>query len=56
MTLAAWRAGYEQWAVRADGDLTVYLDAALRGVAAGFSDSFLSDRSDLSQTSTSSRR
>ena len=35
VTLAACRAAYEQWARRADADLTVYLDAALRGLAAG---------------------
>jgi mycofactocin system transcriptional regulator len=41
VTLAACRAAYEQWAARADGDLTVYLDAALRALAAGFSDDLL---------------
>lgn len=41
VTLAACRAAYEQWAQHADADLTVYLDTALRGLAAGFSDSFL---------------
>jgi TetR/AcrR family transcriptional regulator, regulator of mycofactocin system len=35
-TLAACRAAYERWAVRADADLTVYLDAALRALASGF--------------------
>jgi mycofactocin system transcriptional regulator len=35
-TLAACRAAYERWAARADADLTVYLDAALRALAAGF--------------------
>jgi hypothetical protein len=35
-TLAACRAGYDRWAVHADADLTVYLDAALRALAAGF--------------------
>ena len=40
-TLAACRAAYEQWAVRADADLTVYLDAALRALSAGFSDDVL---------------
>ncbi len=35
-TLAACRAAYERWAVRADADLTVYLDAALRALAGGF--------------------
>jgi len=35
-TLAACRAGYDRWVARADTDLTVYLDAALRALAAGF--------------------
>jgi TetR/AcrR family transcriptional regulator, regulator of mycofactocin system len=35
-TLAVCRAAYERWSVRADVDLTVYLDAALAGLAAGF--------------------
>ncbi len=35
-TLAACRAAYERWSARADGDLTVYLDAALTALAAGF--------------------
>ncbi len=39
-TLAACRAAYDRWAVRADADLTVYLDAALRALAAGFADEF----------------
>ena len=37
-TLAACRAAYDRWAVHADADLTVYLDAALRALAAGFAD------------------
>ena len=41
VTLAACRAAYEQWAARADGDLVVYLDAALRAVTSGFSDELL---------------
>lgn len=36
-TLAAARAAFERWAARADADLTVYLDAALAALAAGFS-------------------
>ncbi|HEV7205370.1 MAG TPA: mycofactocin system transcriptional regulator [Jatrophihabitans sp.] len=40
-TLAACRAAYERWAARADADLTVYLDAALRALAAGFRDDVL---------------
>lgn len=34
--LAACRAAYDRWAARADTDLTVYLDAALRALATGF--------------------
>ena len=37
-TLAACRAAYDRWAVHADADLAVYLDAALRALAAGFAD------------------
>jgi TetR/AcrR family transcriptional regulator, regulator of mycofactocin system len=37
-TLAACRAAYERWAEHADADLGHYLDAALKAVAAGFSD------------------
>jgi mycofactocin system transcriptional regulator len=40
-TLATCRAAYEQWAVRADADLTVYLDAALGALATGFNDDVL---------------
>jgi mycofactocin system transcriptional regulator len=39
--LAACRAGYDRWAARADADLTVYLDAALHALAAGFADEVL---------------
>ena len=39
--LAACRAGFDRWAARADADLTVYLDAALRALAAGFRDDVL---------------
>ena len=35
-TLAACRAAYDRWSARADGDLTVYLDAALTALSAGF--------------------
>jgi mycofactocin system transcriptional regulator len=35
-TLAACRAAYDRWAARADTDLTVYLDAALRALVSGF--------------------
>ena len=40
-TLAACRAAYDRWVVRADADLTVYLDAALRALAAGFAPEML---------------
>ena len=40
-TLATCRAAYDRWAVHADADLTVYLDAALRALAAGFADEVL---------------
>ena len=36
-TLAAARAAYDRWSARGDGDPTVYLDAALAALAAGFS-------------------
>jgi TetR/AcrR family transcriptional regulator, regulator of mycofactocin system len=35
-TLAACRAAYDRWSVRADDDLTRYLDAALAALASGF--------------------
>ncbi len=34
--LAVCRAAYDRWSARADNDLTVYLDAALTALAAGF--------------------
>jgi TetR/AcrR family transcriptional regulator, regulator of mycofactocin system len=34
--LAVCRAAYDRWAARADNDLTVYLDATLTALAAGF--------------------
>ena len=37
--LAACRAAFDRWSVRADNDLTVYLDAALTALAAGFAPS-----------------
>ena len=39
--LAACRAAYDRWSARADADLTVYLDAALRALAAGLTDDVL---------------
>jgi hypothetical protein len=35
-TLAVCRSAYDRWAERADADLTVYLDVALRALGAGF--------------------
>jgi TetR/AcrR family transcriptional regulator, regulator of mycofactocin system len=35
-TLATCRAAFDTWAARADADLTVYLNSALRGLAVGF--------------------
>jgi hypothetical protein len=40
-TLATCRASYEIRASKADADLTVYLDAGLRALSAGFSDEVL---------------
>ena len=39
--LAACRAAYDRWAACTDADVTVYLDAALRALAAGFRDDVL---------------
>ncbi|MGW4488671.1 mycofactocin system transcriptional regulator [Amycolatopsis sp. NPDC004368] len=44
--LAACRAAYERWSARADADLTVYLDAALRALGAGFTDDVLTKEPD----------
>jgi hypothetical protein len=43
-TLAVCRAAYDRWVDRADADLTVYLDRALRALAAGFAPAEVSDR------------
>ncbi|MCX4090823.1 mycofactocin system transcriptional regulator [Nocardia sp. alder85J] len=43
-TLAVCRAAYDRWVVEAEGDLTVYLDAALRALQAGFDDTTLGAR------------
>ncbi|HEY2128646.1 MAG TPA: mycofactocin system transcriptional regulator [Streptosporangiaceae bacterium] len=40
-TLATCRAAFDRWTVHADADLTVYLDAALRALAAGFRDAVI---------------
>jgi mycofactocin system transcriptional regulator len=40
-TLAACRAAYDCWTVRADADLTFYLDAALAALTAGFEPSMV---------------
>jgi TetR/AcrR family transcriptional regulator, regulator of mycofactocin system len=38
-TLAVCRSAYDRWVDRADADLTVYLDQALRALAVGFAES-----------------
>jgi mycofactocin system transcriptional regulator len=40
-TLAVCRSAYDRWAERADADLTVYLDQALRALAVGFAERHL---------------
>jgi mycofactocin system transcriptional regulator len=42
-TLAVCRSAYDRWADRADADLTVYLDQALRALAAGFEPTVLAN-------------
>jgi mycofactocin system transcriptional regulator len=42
-TLAVCRSAYDRWAERADADLTVYLDRALRALATGFEPAALTD-------------
>jgi TetR/AcrR family transcriptional regulator, regulator of mycofactocin system len=42
-TLAVCRSAYDRWAERADADLTVYLDQALRALAGGFGPAALAD-------------
>jgi hypothetical protein len=44
--LASCRAAYECWSARADADLAVYLDSALRALAGGFADSVLAGKAD----------
>lgn len=46
-TLAACRAAYDRWLSRADADLTVYLDAALRGLATGYDERRLAATQDV---------
>jgi hypothetical protein len=45
-TLAVCRAAYDRWAARADADLTVYLDAAIRSLAGGFDPAVLTGEPD----------
>ena len=40
-TLATCRAAYDRWLARADANLTVYLEAGLAALAAGFTDDVL---------------
>ncbi len=54
-TLATCHAAYERWAVRADADLTVYLDAALQALAAGFADDVLGAEPRVSRRGAASR-
>jgi TetR/AcrR family transcriptional regulator, regulator of mycofactocin system len=42
-TLAVCRSAYDRWAERADADLTVYLDQALRALGAGFDPAQIGD-------------
>jgi mycofactocin system transcriptional regulator len=42
-TLAVCRSAYDRWAERADADLMVYLDRALRALAAGFDPAALAE-------------
>jgi mycofactocin system transcriptional regulator len=55
-TLATCRAAYEMWASRADADLTVYLDAGLRALSAGFTDEVLRGKPGVSSQPSSRRR
>ena len=48
-TLAACRAAYDRWVIRADADLPVYLDAALTALAAGFAPASLPTEPDTGQ-------
>jgi TetR/AcrR family transcriptional regulator, regulator of mycofactocin system len=54
--LAACRAAYDRWSARADNDLTVYLDAALTALAAGFAPSMLADLGGTAQQYGGSRQ
>jgi mycofactocin system transcriptional regulator len=45
-TLAVCRAAYDRWVDRADADLTVYLDSALRALGAGFDPGRLTEPAD----------
>ncbi|MEO6701543.1 MAG: mycofactocin system transcriptional regulator [Jatrophihabitantaceae bacterium] len=42
-TLAACRAAFDRWVLRADADLTAYLNSALNSLASGFSDPNVDD-------------
>ncbi|HEX3787374.1 MAG TPA: mycofactocin system transcriptional regulator [Pseudonocardiaceae bacterium] len=56
-TLAACRAAYDRWVARADNDLTVYLDLALRALSSGFDIDYDSTDPDLlADPSRSGRR
>ena len=49
--LAVCRAAYDRWSARADSDLTIYLDAALTALSAGFTPE--ATRTDVSTASLS---
>jgi mycofactocin system transcriptional regulator len=55
-TLAACRAAYDRWLARADADLTVYLDAALRGLATGYDEPTLAAIPTVDATREPARR
>lgn len=53
-TLAACRAAFDRWVALGDADLTVYLDASLRALAAGFSEHALaSEPAEIERGATS---
>jgi mycofactocin system transcriptional regulator len=54
-TLAVCRAAYERWSAHADTDLTVYLDAALRALAAGFVGDVITDEPHANSNGSSLR-
>lgn len=49
-TLAVCRAAYDRWVARADADLTVYLEAAIAGLGAGFQTAALGSEDEAAGT------